>query len=126
MHKVIRIIFSLQELVLSHRAIIFTENRIYFRCRTNCMSEDTIYDNFPSAINEVLHSGTGINFLANTEPRPLVAYVSQLFRYTDRKLAKQSDTIHAITGILRFLSVHARSGTIEGLFTSSIDICMLC
>ncbi|PPQ93699.1 hypothetical protein CVT25_001740, partial [Psilocybe cyanescens] len=114
--------WTLQELVLSHRAIIFTENRIYFRCRTNCMSEDTIYDNFPSAINEVLHSGTGINFLANTEPRPLVAYVSQLFRYTDRKLAKQSDTIHAITGILRFLSVHARSGTIEGLFTSSIDI----
>lgn len=119
-------IFSLQELVLSHRTIIFTENRIYFRCRTTCMSEDTIYDNFPSAINEVLHSGGLINFLADTEPQPLAAYVSQLFRYADRKLTKQSDTIHALTGILRFLSAHTRSGTLEGLFTSSFDICLLC
>lgn len=85
------------------------------------MSEDTIYDNFPSAINNVLHSGSLIDFLADIQPHPLEAYVSQLFRYADRKLRKRSDTIHAFTGILRFLSVQTKSGTLEGLFSSSFD-----
>ncbi|KAH9476376.1 hypothetical protein JR316_0011951 [Psilocybe cubensis] len=117
--------WTLQELVLSHRTLVFTKNRIYFRCRSNCMSEDTIYDNFPSAVNTVLHSGSGISFLADSEPSPLHAYTSQLFRYADRELSKLSDTIHAFTGILRFLSVQAKSGILEGLFTSSFDASVL-
>ncbi|KDR79143.1 hypothetical protein GALMADRAFT_223393 [Galerina marginata CBS 339.88] len=118
--------WTLQELVLSHRALIFTQDRIYFRCRGNCWSEDTIYDNFPSALNDVLHSGTAISFLSDNETAPLPAFNSQIFRYADRHLTKESDTIHGLTGILRFLSVQVRSGLLEGLFTACFDISLLC
>ncbi|KAF9484848.1 hypothetical protein BDN70DRAFT_58032 [Pholiota conissans] len=117
--------WTLQELLLSHRALVFTEHRIYFRCRANCWSEDTIYDNFPTAINDNLHSGTGISVLDDDETKPLQACYSQLFRYTSRELTKESDRIHGFTGILRFLSARAKSGVLEGLFTSSFDISLL-
>lgn len=119
-------IISHQELVLSHRALIFTENRIHFRCRANSWCEDTIYDNFPSAVNEVLHSGGGINFMDDNEPKPLSAYVWQLFFYVGRNLTKESDTIHGFTGILRFLSGRCKSGILEGMFTAAFDVCILC
>ncbi|KDR79145.1 hypothetical protein GALMADRAFT_223394 [Galerina marginata CBS 339.88] len=118
--------WTLQELVLSHRALIFTQDCIYFRCRGNCWSEDTIYDNFPSALNDVLESGSGIGFLSDNEPALLPAFSSQLFRYVDRHLTKESDTIHGLTGILGFLSVQAKSGLLEGLFTACFDISLLC
>ncbi|KDR69159.1 hypothetical protein GALMADRAFT_104107 [Galerina marginata CBS 339.88] len=117
--------WTLQELVLSYRTLIFTEHRIYFRCHANCWSEDTIYDNFPTAINAVLDSGSRIDFLADNEPKPLQAFNSQLFRYNYRNLTKESDTVHGLMGILRFLSVQTRSGLLEGLFTSCFDISIL-
>lgn len=116
---------SLQEFVLSHRTLIFTKDRIYFRCRENCWSEDTIYDNFPSAVNKVLDSGSKIDFLTDNEPDPFSAYYTQLFRYTQRCLTKESDTIHGITGILRSLSIQARSGVLEGLFTACFDVSLI-
>lgn len=117
--------FSLQELVLSHRTLIFTEHIVYFRCRANCWSEDTIYDNFPSFVNNVLHSGSKIDFVNDNEPHPLSAFNVQLFRYADRRLTKESDTLHGLAGITRFMSVRLRSGILEGLFTTCFDISML-
>ncbi|KAH9482060.1 hypothetical protein JR316_0004155 [Psilocybe cubensis] len=115
-----------QELVLSHRALIFTENRIHFRCRANSWCEDTIYDQFPLAVNEVLHSGGGIEFMDDNENSPLSSYVKQLFLYVGRNLTKESDTIHGFTGILRFLSGRCKTGIIEGMFTAAFDVCILC
>lgn len=116
---------SMQELVLSHRTLVFTKDRVYFRCRTNCWTEDTIYDNFPTAENKILSSGGEIGFLSDADEHPLQSYIFQLFRYAPRKLTKVSDTIHGFTGVLHFLSLQIKSGILEGLFTSSFDISLL-
>ncbi|KDR70006.1 hypothetical protein GALMADRAFT_230334 [Galerina marginata CBS 339.88] len=118
--------WTMQELVLSPRLLVFSKYRIYFRCRANCWSEDTIYDNYPSAVNEILHSGTQIRFLSDNEPEPLPAFNAQLFRYAGRKLTKESDMIHGMTGILQVLSVQTRSGVLQGMFTAFFDISVLC
>lgn len=114
----------MQEMVLSHRTLIFSKDRIYFLCRKNWWSEDTIYDNFPSAIND-FESAQKISFLADKEPEPIVAYNMQLYRYCERKFSKESDRIHAFTGILRSLSVQMKSGFLEGLFVSCFDISII-
>ncbi|KAF8955295.1 heterokaryon incompatibility protein-domain-containing protein [Flammula alnicola] len=114
--------WTMQEFVLSYRTLIFSENCIYFRCRQNCWSEDTIYDNFPLAINEVLHSGFHISFLSDQEAEPFDAFNWQLCRYTGRNLAKQADAIHAFTGILRRFSEQTNSGILQGILTVAFDI----
>ncbi|PPQ69957.1 hypothetical protein CVT26_013293 [Gymnopilus dilepis] len=119
------LVYQLQELVLSYRTLVFTESCVYFRCRQNCWSEDTVYDRFPTVINNVLQSGPLIDFLADSEPSPLEAFSSQLVRYTGRKLTKESDTLHAFTGILRRLAAQMRSGVLQGLLTVAFDIMVL-
>ncbi|KAH9481187.1 hypothetical protein JR316_0005707 [Psilocybe cubensis] len=99
--------------------------QVYFRCRTNCWSEDTIYDAFPSATNEILHSGSMVNFAENDVSKVYDTYTALLSRYADRHLSVETDTINAFTGILRFLSARAQSGLLEGLLTAAFDICII-
>ncbi|KAH9476435.1 hypothetical protein JR316_0012010 [Psilocybe cubensis] len=117
--------WTMQELVLSHRTLVFTEDRVFFRCRSNCWTEDTLYDCFPTAINKVLSSGGEIMFAEDNDKHPLASCIFHLFRYAPRKLTKITDTIHGFTGILQYVSRQAKSGILEGLFTSSFDISIL-
>ncbi|KAH9477243.1 hypothetical protein JR316_0011162 [Psilocybe cubensis] len=72
--------WTMQEFVLSHRTLIFTEDRVYFLCQSNCWTEDTLYDCYPAAINKVLSSGGDIHFADDNDKHPLSSYTSHLFR----------------------------------------------
>src|SRR2546430_2249633 len=49
-------ILRFQEQVLSFRTIVFTEQRVFFRCYRNVWGEDIIYDNFPLVENKAVAS----------------------------------------------------------------------
>ncbi|KDR77775.1 hypothetical protein GALMADRAFT_155541 [Galerina marginata CBS 339.88] len=117
--------WTFQELVLSRRTLIFTNDRIFFRCRTNCWGEDLVYDNFPSVINEFLGTDDQIDFIPDDQVPPLLLYELALLGYQGRELTKESDRIHAFTGVIHLLSTEMRTGTLEGLLTASIDISLI-
>ncbi|PPQ66802.1 hypothetical protein CVT26_009649 [Gymnopilus dilepis] len=117
--------WTLQEVTLSHRLLVFTSHRIYFRCRENSWSEDTIFDNFPTDINQNLASGSEIKFFDERGSNPLKNLALMLFRYSSRSLTYESDTIRGFTGLLKGLGTLMKSGILEGIHTSSFDIGLL-
>ncbi|KAF8967827.1 heterokaryon incompatibility protein-domain-containing protein [Flammula alnicola] len=119
--------WTMQELALSHRTVIFCDNGIWFRCRENCWGEDTLYDKFPTEVipNEMLSSGSEQHFLPDKNPWPLGSFHDILFRYSERKLTKESDAINAMAGVLRRLSIQMKSGLLEGIPTTAFDIYLL-
>ncbi|CAA7263550.1 unnamed protein product [Cyclocybe aegerita] len=120
--------WTMQELLLSHRTLILVSSGVHFRCHANCWSEDTIYDNFPTEVipTQSLHSGSLIDVLPDKLSEPLHDYGNLLFRYTYRDLTKETDRIHATTGILRhiFRQIDG-SSAVEGIPSAAFDIGLL-
>ncbi|KAJ3507832.1 hypothetical protein NLJ89_g6081 [Agrocybe chaxingu] len=120
--------WTMQELLLSHRTLIFVHNGVHFRCHANCWSEDTLYDNFPTEVipTQSLHSGSLIDVLPDKLAEPLHEYGNVLFRYTYRDLTKETDRIRAATGLLRhiFRQIDG-SSAVEGIPSAAFDIGLL-
>ncbi|KAF9561790.1 HET-domain-containing protein [Agrocybe pediades] len=116
--------WTMQELHLSYRTLIFTDDMAYFCCRQNTWAEDTAYDRFPKVVNEIIgpNTGWGLPFLSDNEPNPLCKWSDELGSYALRKLKNPTDTIDAFRGLLNRLAVQSKSGLLHGLLTVSFDI----
>ena len=117
----------MQEHALSHRLLIFTPTRVFFQCRLNCWSEDTIYDDFPQEINNSVSviNGFGMPFIGENDPKPFTTWADIVLNYSGRELTWESDTLKAAAGILNVQSSHFQCDMLAGMPTGVFDLAIL-
>lgn len=87
---------SFQESYLSRRALYFTDDQVYFRCRESSWSENYV-NRLPEPNNDEFHATPlPIAWKANPESE----YRLILFYYTSRGLTNQADALLAMAGII--------------------------
>jgi hypothetical protein len=114
--------------VLSIRSIIFTEDRVFYRCYENVWGEDIIFDMFPTIKNKSYASGNetpNMSFSDGHSRSAIDKYISLLSRYHSRDLTKEDDSINAFYGVLRQFCIKMKSDQLCGLPTAVFDLGLL-
>ena len=113
--------WTLQELILPRRAVIFIDGQAHFRCQEANWCEETWSDRWPrwldpddSNVARIPDPGEG--FLP-----ALWAYQKLAEDYSRRKLRRDGDAIRALAGITRPLAFGMRALVAEGLPGSYLD-----
>jgi hypothetical protein len=88
-------------------------------------SEDTVYEKFPFELNGGTGSSQRVPRPTATDGNHWSTHTTTMFRYSERKLTYQSDTLNAMAGILNFVCTQLKSGHLEGLPTVCFDLSML-
>ncbi|KAK3328749.1 heterokaryon incompatibility protein-domain-containing protein [Apodospora peruviana] len=123
--------WTLQELVLPRRTVIFINNQVYFRCREANWAEELWSDKWISWLDPYdtnISRIPGINLAATSElleVKPLWAYQKICEDYSKRRLRNDGDALRAVAGIMRQLSLPRNTGFVEGLPDSSLDMFLL-
>jgi Heterokaryon incompatibility protein (HET) len=107
--------WTLQELTLSRRTVIFINDRIYFRCQDANWSEDTWADKW---INWLDADDSNISRIPDPNDGLLHsfwAYQKLCEDYSRRKLRNDGDALRAFAGISRPLASSMETNMIEGL-----------
>ncbi|KAF2097272.1 hypothetical protein NA57DRAFT_77526 [Rhizodiscina lignyota] len=110
--------WTFQEALLSCRRLFFTEDQVYFECRSiHC--QETVKVDFDFIRSKSKKSGDSyhspglFNMLSNQEtdmsiaaelPKTLIAAYGLISKFSERKLSLESDSLRAFLGILRYLS----------------------
>jgi len=121
--------WTYQELVLSHRCLIFVGGMVYFRCRNRLYSEDTFWessdDDSPSV--GILNTCYEVSFLPKDTENvdPLAWYTENLQNYSLRKLSHKSDTINAFKGILNRITHNLGTRSLAGMPQSILDMALI-
>ncbi|KAH0538422.1 hypothetical protein FGG08_004970 [Glutinoglossum americanum] len=115
--------WTFQELILSHRSLIFVNDQIYFRCHQCTWSEQSSDDEFPTVWNK--STGSLLTFVFDSDFSPAHAYQVFILYYSSRQLTKDSDAIDAVSALLKPLAIRMKSRLLEGLPTSSFDMSIL-
>lgn len=107
--------WTLQELVLSRRTIIFIDRKVHFRCRTANWSEDTWAEKWldwqdPDDSNFTRIPGLMDGLLAHLWP-----YQKLCEEYSRRVLRRDGDALRATAGIIRSLAAGMQTLLVEGL-----------
>lgn len=107
--------WTLQELVLSRRAIVFVDGQVHLRCRTANWSEDSCSDKWghwqdPHDSNITRIPGLLDGLLAHLWP-----YQKLCEEYSRRNLRREGDALRATAGITRSLAAGMRTLVVEGL-----------
>lgn len=107
--------WTLQELVLPQRTIIFINNQVYFRCRKANWSEETWADKWESWLDP---DDSNISRLPGLHDEKLWffwTYQKLCEDYSRRKLSNDGDALCAISGICRPLFGGMGTYGVEGL-----------
>ncbi|RSM18720.1 hypothetical protein CDV31_002440 [Fusarium ambrosium] len=117
--------WTLQELVLPRRTLIFINNQVYFRCTQANWCEETAADLQakwvdPSDDNILKIPSSGAGNLEAWE-----AYQKLCEDYSDRRLEHDGDTLRALSGILRQLGGELTSWYADGLPASYLNSALL-
>jgi hypothetical protein len=107
--------WTLQELVLPRRTLIFINGCIYFRCQEANWSEETWADKWthwldPDDSNTSRIPGSLDGFMPS-----FWAYQKLCEEYSRRKLRSDGDALRALSGISRPLAAGMKSSLVEGL-----------
>lgn len=124
--------WTYQELVLSHRCLVFVDGMAYFRCRTSFYSEDTFWedddDNEPSPAISTTSDETP--FLPQLDADranddPWAWYRESLQNFSWRAVRNDSDTIDAFTGILNRVTQSVDGSTLAGMPEAMLDMALI-
>ncbi|OBT94587.2 hypothetical protein VE01_07934 [Pseudogymnoascus verrucosus] len=119
--------WTLQELTLSQRALIFVDNRLFFRCQAASWDETSSTDKLPSLVE----CGTnepricGLPGPSDGALPSLAAYVELFEEYSRRELRYDGDAIRAFYGLLQTLFGGMETPSAEGLPAFYINAFML-
>ncbi|KAK8052960.1 hypothetical protein PG996_012261 [Apiospora saccharicola] len=116
--------WTFQERILSRRCVIFAENRVYFQCRANSVSQDT-YSKTQSSGASLDLMNSSIQPLQEIRQRPIWCYMKYVSMYTGRKLTKASDILAAFQGISWLLELYMRAPLLFNLPISHFDLALL-
>ena len=104
---------SMQEELCSPRLLVFINNQVYFRCRTETYSEETLHATTPSDQWE------SFSLMPNLSRHPANIQFNDfsvlIKYYAFRKFTYPSDILRAASGIIRYLSAAMQTPFIEGL-----------
>ncbi|KAK2763629.1 hypothetical protein CKAH01_15909 [Colletotrichum kahawae] len=119
--------WTFQECSLSHRALYFFENEVFFRCRRADVSEfsiDQAHNPILAAHGDTLTAPKNLK-LAMELLNPLRDYACILEHYTTRVLFDLFDTIRALAGIIRRVEDKLGQEIIGGLPAGRLEHFML-
>lgn len=116
--------WTFQERILSRRCLIFAEGRVFFQCRTTCMSQD-IYSDGNSKGWSLDQANSPLRTLRESRQRPLWLYLMYIGMYTGRRLTKPRDVLAAFRGVEWLLEEHMEAPFLFGLPTSHFDLALL-
>ncbi|KAI8935734.1 hypothetical protein NX059_007254 [Plenodomus lindquistii] len=107
--------WTLQELVLSRRTVIFIDGQIYFRCQEANWSEDTWSDEFHCWLDtDDSNISRMPTFMDGVLPS-LWAYQKLCEDFSRRKLRDDGDALRAFAGVIRPMTVSMDTSMTEGL-----------
>jgi hypothetical protein len=119
--------WTYQELILSHRCLIFVDGLAYFRCRTRLYAEDNFYynhDTEPSVA--VMPQVYRTDFLPRNIKDPWDTYRRNLVAYRYREISDVDNTVNAFQGILNRICEQLDTRlSIEGLPEGMLDMAMV-
>ena len=111
--------WTFQEKVLSKRLLIFGTEQVYFQCKTDLWSEDTICENFdPNIYLELLEND---NLLGGS---PFTQYEIMVMSYTNRCFGFEDDILNAFRGLENLLSPSLTVEFFWGLPVSMFDLAL--
>ncbi|KAE9574688.1 hypothetical protein CGMCC3_g9150 [Colletotrichum fructicola] len=119
--------WTFQESSLSHRALYFFEDEVFFRCRRADVSEfciDQAHNPVLAAHGDILSAPKNLK-LAMELLNPLRDYACILEHYTTRVLSDPCDTIRALAGIIRRVEDKLGQEIVEGLPAGRLERFML-
>ncbi|OBT39234.1 hypothetical protein VE00_09925 [Pseudogymnoascus sp. WSF 3629] len=109
--------WTLQELTLSRRALVFIDNRFFFRCQEVNWDQTSSADNLPSLVEGEANESRicGIpDPLDNVSPC-LSAYLELFEEYSRRELRYDGDALRGFYGLIRPLFAGMKTPSVEGL-----------
>jgi len=120
--------WTYQELILSHRCLIFVNGLSYFRCRERLYAEDNFFfdqnDKAPSVA--IMPAVYQTEFLPRHPKDPWECYSRHLQGYLIREISDTENNVNAFQGILnrinRSLNTHA---SITGLPEGMLDMALI-
>jgi hypothetical protein len=109
--------WTLQELTLSRRALIFVDNRVFFRCQAASWDETSSTDKLSSLIKGSTNEPPicGLPGPSDGVLPSLTAYVELFEEYSRRELRYDGDAIRAFYGLTRALFGGLGTPSAEGL-----------
>ena len=109
----------LQEEIFAKRAVVFVNDRIYFRCQRCMWQEDTTIDDMPLDLTATFG---GLKHMA-IDPRISIDFGFQtlITDYLQRQLSHQNDILNAASGLFRRLSIEKNTSFLEGQPTAFFD-----
>jgi hypothetical protein len=113
--------WTLQELVLPPRALIFVNDQVFFRCKEANWSEDSWSDSQTHWIDDDDSNISRMPDVGDGLLPSFWAYQKLCEDYSQRKLRNDTDALRAAAGIIRPLCVEMQSTVIEGLPVCYLD-----
>ncbi|KAI9147613.1 HET-domain-containing protein [Paramyrothecium foliicola] len=113
--------WTLQELVLPARSLIFIHDRVYFRCQEANWGEDIWADVWTTWLDSDDYNISRIPDWTEGRVPSLWAYQKLCEDYSLRKLRNDGDALRAMAGVSRQLFVGMKSPGIEGLPAYYLD-----
>ncbi|KAK2766785.1 hypothetical protein FQN54_006099 [Arachnomyces sp. PD_36] len=107
--------WTLQELILPRRSVIFVNGQIYFRCQEANWSEELWADKWTHWVDADDSNISRIPDYSEGFLPSLWAYQKICEEYSRRKLRKEGDALRALAGVTRPLAAHMRTTVVEGL-----------
>ena len=118
--------WTYQERLLSRRCLIFTTYQVYFQCRTEIRSEDTVFGTYLPATIQGWNSWLDPMRLQRTRRfSTLMPFADFLQEYSSRKFTKDYDVIRASLAALDLFSHIYESTFLWGLPESILDRALL-
>ncbi|KAI0414054.1 heterokaryon incompatibility protein-domain-containing protein [Xylaria grammica] len=116
--------WTFQERLLSRRCLIFTDQRIFFQCRSTTISEDIFPDKQGNGWSLEL-VGAPLQMLPLLKTRALSFYTKCVSLYTKRALSEPFDRLAAFSGMCSLMEETMAAPFTFGLPISHFDFAML-
>lgn len=117
--------WTLQELVLPRRAIIFVNSQVYYRCQEANWSEESTADSWPNWLDADDSNISRIPDKTEGIIASFWAFQKLCEDYSKRALRFDGDALRAMAGILRPVAAGMQTVMIEGLPAAYLDIGLL-
>ncbi|KAH7322707.1 heterokaryon incompatibility protein-domain-containing protein [Stachybotrys elegans] len=116
--------WTLQELVLPRRTVIFINDQVYFRCQEANWCEETWSDKW-NWIDDDDGNISRVPYWDQGWSASSWAYQKLCEDYSERKLRSDGDALRAVHGVIRPLLTDMRTPSVEGLPGYYLDMFLL-